>query len=242
MKNTKKPEEITGNKDKINPKEQVQETVSKISNNQPKEKDREEFDEVLNKIEPETKVKDVNTLETPIIDSDIQKDIKKEQIIKDKKKKKRVSRLEVINIALTLGLVVVSFLQYKTYNRQADIAANANKLSQYQYRFEFYKKLEDLQKEVSVIKKKPQLDIDEFSKLNFKILSLLRESELLFDKNISNDINKILDEHLVFLTELNNKGMYYNDYKEKMNKLNTEYGNFINSDNFKKYLDINGIQ
>ena len=140
-------------------------------------------------------------------------------------------------------LVVVGIAQYITYNRQANIAANANKLAQYQYRFEFYKKLEDLQKDVSIIKKNAQQDdIEQFSELNYKILSLYRESALLFDKNISKDINKILEEHLEFLNELNNKGMSYDGYEKKMKNLNTEYGNFINSDNFKKYLDINVIE
>jgi len=148
----------------------------------------------------------------------------------------------VITLVFSLLLVVVGFLQYGIYNRQANISANANKLAQYQYRFEFYEKLQDLQKEVSTIKEKPQLELDQFSKLTYEILSLIRESTFLFDKGISDDINIILNEHLEFLLELNNEGMYYGDYENEMNKLNSDYGDFINSDDFKEYLDINAME
>jgi len=247
VKNTGKSEEITSNDDKIHPKEQVHEDISEIFNNQAKEKGIEGFDEVLNKIELETKENDVNILETIITDIAFPKDTETQPIIKGKKKEKKRTHIEIFNMIATLIfsflLVVVGIAQYMTYNRQANIAANANKLAQYQYRFEFYKKLEDLQKDVSIIKKTPQLDdIEQLSKLNYKILSLYRESALLFDKNISKDINKILEEHLNFLTELTNTGMSYDEYEKEMSKLNTEYGNFINSDNFKKYLDINAIE
>lgn len=243
MKNTEKLKEITSNDDKIDPKEQVQENISEIFNNQPKEKDGECFHKVLNKIELETKENDDNILETPITHSAFQKDTETEPTIKDNKKEKKRMNIEtLLTLVFSCLLLVVSIAQYITYNRQANIAANANKLAQYQYRFEFYEKLEDLQTNVSIIKKSPQLDIEQFSELNYKILSLYRESALLFDKNISKDINKILEEHLNFLTEINNTGMSYDDYEKEMKKLNTEYGNFINSDNFKKYLDINAIE
>ncbi|MBS4842904.1 MULTISPECIES: hypothetical protein [Clostridium] len=217
MKNTEKSEEITSKDDKNN------------------------------KIELEIKENDGDMQGIPLTDNDYQKDTKTEPTIKDNKKKKKRKHIKTFNMIATLFfsflLVVVGIAQYITYNRQANIAANANKLAQYQYRFEFYKKLEDLQKDVSIIKKNAQQDdIEQFSELNYKILSLYRESALLFDKNISKDINKILEEHLEFLNELNNKGMSYDGYEKKMKNLNTEYGNFINSDNFKKYLDINVIE
>lgn len=204
-------------------------------------------DDKNNKIELEIKENDGDMQGIPLTDNDYQKDTKTEPTIKDNKKKKKRKHIKTFNMIATLFfsflLVVVGIAQYITYNRQANIAANANKLAQYQYRFEFYKKLEDLQKDVSIIKKNAQQDdIEQFSELNYKILSLYRESALLFDKNISKDINKILEEHLEFLNELNNKGMSYDGYEKKMKNLNTEYGNFINSDNFKKYLDINVIE
>ena len=204
-------------------------------------------DDKNNKIELEIKENDGDMQGIPLTDNDYQKDTKTEPTIKDNKKKKKRKHIKTFNMIATLFfsflLVVVGIAQYITYNRQANIAANANKLAQYQYRFEFYKKLEDLLKDVSIIKKNAQQDdIEQFSELNYKILSLYRESALLFDKNISKDINKILEEHLEFLNELNNKGMSYDGYEKKMKNLNTEYGNFINSDNFKKYLDINVIE
>lgn len=148
----------------------------------------------------------------------------------------------LITLLFSLTLIVISSLQYMTYNRQADIAANANKLAQYQYRFEFYLKLEDLQKEVSVIKKDPQLDIDQLTKLSYELLSLIRESTLLFDKDVSNKINGILGEHLELITKLNNLEINDDDYKNEMMKIITEYGNFLNSDDFKEYIDINRIK
>lgn len=243
MKNTKKLGEITSNYDKINKKKQVQKNIPEIFNNQPKKKGGECFDKVLNKIELGTKENDVNILETSITDNAFQKYTETEPTIKDNKKEKKRMNIEtLLTLVFSCLLLVVSIAQYITYNRQANIAANANKLAQYQYRFEFYEKLEDLQKNVSIIKKNPQLDIEQFSELNYKILSLYRESALLFDKNISKDINRVLEEHLNFLTEINNTGMSYDGYEKEMKKLNTEYGNFINSDNFKKYLDINAIE
>lgn len=194
-------------------------------------------------IENESKEEDeVNALETITIP-----DIAViESTIKDNKIKKRRISIEKVNVIatliFTLFLVILGFAQYLTYNRQADIAANANKLSQYQYRFDFYEKIGKIQKTTSIIKKDPQLDMEEFSELNFEILSLLRESELLFDKDISQNIKKILTEHMDFLVKLSNEGMYYDDYKKEMLKLNTDYANFLNSDSFKKYLDINTIQ
>lgn len=44
-----------------------------------------------------------------------------------------------------------------------------------------------------------------------------------------------------FLVKMSNEGMYYDDYKNEMIKLNSDYGNLLNSDSFKKYLDINEI-
>ncbi|MBN1035643.1 hypothetical protein DWC20_08805 [Clostridium botulinum] len=216
-------------------------------------KNTEKLEEIENKDDKNDKIKleikenDGNMPGSQRTDNVLHKDTKLEQVNKDNKKEKKPKNIETINITLTLLfsllLLVVSFAQYMTYNRQANIAANANKLAQYQYRFEFYEKLEDLQKDVSIIKKKPQLDdIEQFSELNYKILSLYRESALLFDKNISKDINKILEEHLNFLNELNNTGLSQDDYEKEMKNLNMEYGNFINSDNFKKYLDINAIE
>lgn len=157
-----------------------------------------------NVVENETKEDEVNALETmaaPDIAS--REDMEMESTIKDNNKKgSRRKSIEKINILATLVfslmLVLVGIAQYFTYNKQADIASNANKLSQYQYRFEFYQKLENIQKTTAIIKKEPQLGIEEFSELNFKILSLLRESELLFDKDISQNINKILTEHMNF--------------------------------------------
>lgn len=148
----------------------------------------------------------------------------------------------LITLLFTLTLIVISSLQYMTYNRQADIAANANKLAQYQYRFEFYLKLEDLQKDVSVIKIDPQLNIDQMTKLSYQLLSLIRESTLLFDKDVSNNINGTLGEHLELITKLNNKEINDDDYKNQMMKIITEYGNFMNSDDFKEYIDINRIK
>ncbi|MCM3262091.1 hypothetical protein M3664_30325 [Paenibacillus lautus] len=200
-----------------------------------------------NVVENETKEDEVNALETmaaPDIAS--REDMEMESTIKDNKKGSRRKSIEKINILATLVfslmLVLVGIAQYFTYNKQADIASNANKLSQYQYRFEFYQKLENIQKTTAIIKKEPQLGIEEFSELNFKILSLLRESELLFDKDISQNINKILTEHMNFLVKLSNEGMYYDNYKKEMIKFNTDYGNFLNSDSFKEYLDINRIE
>lgn len=174
------------------------------------------------------------------------KDMGFEPTVKDNKKCKFLLWLKKYNILITLlfslMLVVIGSIQCMTYNRQADIASDANKLAQYQYRFEFYEKLEDLQKEVSVIKKEPQLDIDQLSKLSYEILSLARKSSLLFDKGVSNDINKILNRHLEFLTKLNNGEINYADYENEMKNLVLDYGNFLNSDDFKEYLDINEIE
>lgn len=245
-KNIEKLEGITGKNNKIDQKEQVQGDISEIINDHSKEKSDEAFDKAINKIELETKKDDFNILETPITDSAFQKDTETKPTIKESKKEKKRINIEIVNIILTLCfsflVCVVSIAQYRTDKRQANIAADANKLVQYQYRFEFYENLEELQKDVSIIKKNPQLDIEQFSELNYKILSLYRESALLFDQNTSEHINKILEEHLNFLTEINNTGMSYDDYEKEMKKLNTEYGNFINSDNFKKYLDINAIE
>lgn len=198
-------------------------------------------------VENETKEDEVNALETMTTpDSISRKDTEIELIIKDNKNGNRRISMEKINIyatwAFSFMLVLVGIVQYITYNRQADIASNANKLSQYQYRFEFYEKLENIQKKTTIIKKESQLGIDEFAELNFEILSLLRESELLFNKDISQNINKILTEHMEFLVKLSNEGMHYDDYKKEMIKLNADYGNLLNSDSFKKYLDINKIE
>lgn len=229
MKSIEKSKKFIKNGDKIN-NEQVKEDKS----------------ESLNKIDIETKENDVNIVRSPIIDSNFQKDTETEQTIKDNKKEKKQMNIETVNIALSLifsfSLIVVSIGQYITYNKQANIAANANKLVQYQYRFEFYEKLKDLQKDTSMIKKNPQRGMEEFADLNYKILSLYRESSMLFDQNISKNINDILNEHLIFLNELNNNGMDYDEYKSEIKKLNGDYGDFINSDNFKKYLDINIIE
>ncbi|MEK4061612.1 MULTISPECIES: hypothetical protein [unclassified Paenibacillus] len=200
-----------------------------------------------NVVEIETKEDEVNALET-ITTPDIasRKDMEMKSTIKDNKNGRRLMSIEKVNILTTcifsLLLVIVGIAQYSTYNRQADIAANANKLSQYQYRFEFYEKLENIQKTTAIIKKEPQLDLEEFSELNFEILSLLRESELLFNKDISQNIKKILTEHMDFLVKLSNEGMYHDDYTKEMFKLNTDYGDFLNSVSFKKYLDINIIE
>ncbi|CAM3605880.1 MULTISPECIES: hypothetical protein [Paenibacillus] len=200
-----------------------------------------------NLVEIESKEDEVDPLEmmtTPTIDS--RKDMETETTIKDIKNGKRRMSIEKFNVVTTVIfsalLFAVSVAQYSTYNRQADIATNANKLSQYQYRFEFYKKLGKIQKTTALIKKEPQLGIEEFSELNFEILYLLRESELLFDKDISQNIKKILTEHMDFLVKLSNEGMYHDDYRKEMFKLNKDYGDFLNSDSFKKYLDINRIQ
>lgn len=142
----------------------------------------------------------------------------------------------------SLLLVIIGFLQYGTYNKQAEIAINSNILSQYEYRFEFYNKVSDLQKAIAIIPKEPQLGITEFSELSFEILSLIRESELLFDKDVSDSINKILEEHLYLLVNFNNEEISYYDYKEEIIKLNNEYGDFLNSDSFKRYLNINNIK
>ncbi|WP_034438848.1 hypothetical protein [Clostridium ihumii] len=229
MKSIEKSKKFIRNGDKIN-NEQVKEYKS----------------ESLNKIDIETKENDVNIVRSPIINSNFQKDTETEQTIKDNKKEKKQMNIETVNIALSLifsfSLIVVSIGQYITYNKQANIAANANKLVQYQYRFEFYEKLKDLQKDTSMIKKDPQRGMEEFADLNYKILSLYRESSMLFDQNISKNINDILNEHLIFLNELNNNGMDYDEYKSEIKKLNGDYGDFINSDNFKKYLDINIIE
>lgn len=45
-----------------------------------------------------------------------------------------------------------------------------------------------------------------------------------------------------FLVKLSNEGMYHDDYTKEMFKLNTDYGDFLNSVSFKKYLDINIIE
>ena len=134
-------------------------------------------DDKNNKIELEIKENDGDMQGIPLTDNDYQKDTKTEPTIKDNKKKKKRKHIKTFNMIATLFfsflLVVVGIAQYITYNRQANIAANANKLAQYQYRFEFYKKLEDLQKDVSIIKKNAQQDdIEQFSELNYKILSL----------------------------------------------------------------------
>lgn len=104
-----------------------------------------------NVVEIETKEDEVNALET-ITTPDIasRKDMEMKSTIKDNKNGRRLMSIEKVNILTTcifsLLLVIVGIAQYSTYNRQADIAANANKLSQYQYRFEFYEKLENIQK------------------------------------------------------------------------------------------------
>lgn len=226
-------------------KEQILSCISENCKNRSQEKGIEGYDKDLYRKELETKENNVTSSDTTIEYISFREDIEKGSIITDNKKKKKQITIEKVNIGATLFLsfllVVVGTAQYMTYNRQADIAANANKLAQYQYRFEFYEKLNNLQKDVSIIKKEPQLEIEQLSELNYKILSLSRESAFLFDKSISEEINEILAEHLNLLSELNNKGMPYDDYKKEMFRLNTEYGNFINSKKFKKYLDINVI-
>lgn len=190
---------------------------------------------------------EVNTIEmTATTDILSQKDMKNVSTVKEIKYKNKLRNvlnfIERHNAAITLFfslmLIVVSVAQYSTYNRQANIASNANKLSQYEYRFEFYKKLEHLQEATSVVMLDPQLSIE----LHFNILSLLRESKLLFNEDISKNINEILTEHLEFLVNTNNKTINHDNYAEGMLKLNTDYGNFLNSDSFKVYLDINRIE
>lgn len=197
--------------------------------------------------ENEIKEIEVNTIEmTATTDILSQKDMKNVSTVKEIKYKNKLRNvlnfIERHNAAITLFfslmLIVVSVAQYSTYNRQANIASNANKLSQYEYRFEFYKKLEHLQEATSVVMLDPQLSIE----LHFNILSLLRESKLLFSEDISKNINEILTEHLEFLVNTNNKTINHDNYAEGMLKLNTDYGNFLNSDSFKVYLDINRIE
>ena len=147
-----------------------------------------------------------------------------------------------VPIILSIMMVVFSMLQWSTLHRQKEAAENANKLAIYKYRYEFYTKLEEIQEEVFVIEKNPQKEIEEMKEISFNILSLSRESTLLFDEETSSEVNKILNRHLEFLVKLNNDGMYYDDYAEEMKKLNDEYGEFLNSESFKKYIDINLIQ
>jgi|GEM_PF-5765265 len=149
----------------------------------------------------------------------------------------------LVTLLFTFMLVIVSVVQSITYMRQAAIASNANKLSQYEYRFDFYKKIESLQKATSFVMKDPKQSVEEFPELHFKIISLLRESELLFNKDISQNINNILNEHLDFLVFIdNNENINHDNYEKEIRKLNTDYGNFLNSDSFKVYLDINRIE
>lgn len=187
--------------------------------------------------------KSIDTVKTSSIrlPDDMEVEITSNERISKNKSKSKERIFYFANFIFSFLLVIVGFLQYNTYTKQAEIATNSNILSQYEYRFEFYKKVEDLQKTTAIIHKEPQLGMEEFSKLNFEILSLLRESELLFNSNISDNINKILTEHINFLVKLNNEGMYHDDYKEGMFKLNKEYGEFLNSDSFKDYLNINKI-
>ncbi|ETT31659.1 hypothetical protein C161_26880 [Paenibacillus sp. FSL R5-192] len=204
-----------------------------------------------NKEKNEIKEIEVNTTATPDIDS--QKDMGNVSTVKEKKYKNTfrnmLNFIERHNAAITLlfslMLIVVSVAQYSTYNRQANIASNANKLSQYEYRFEFYQKLESVQQTTATVMLNPKLDHEEFSELSFKILSLLRESKLLFNKDLSQNINNILSEHIEFLSYLNNEDIDKiddDDYKNEMFKLNTNYTDFLNSDSFIEYLNINIIE
>lgn len=145
-------------------------------------------------------------------------------------------------IILSTFMVIFSICQYFTLREQQEAAENANKLAMYKYRFEFYTKLEELQKEVSLIEKEPQKELEELEELSFNILSMYRESTLLFDEETSSEVNEILERHLEFLLKLNNDGMLYDKYVEEIKELNNEYGEFLNSDNFKKYININLIQ
>jgi hypothetical protein len=202
--------------------------------------------------ENEIKEIEVNTIEiSPTPDIAFQEDIENLSKVKEIKHKIKLRNIlnfierhnAAITLLFSLTLIVVSVAQYITYNRQANIASNANKLSQYEYRFEFYKKLESLQKATSFVMKDPKQSVEEFPELHFKIISLLRESELLFNKDISQKINDILNEHLDFLVFIdNNENINHDNYKKELFRLNTAYGNFLNSDSFKVYLDINRIE
>lgn len=223
-------------------KEQIQDVDSVLYYNQ---STVELANNLIDKVKVDVKDDDIHVLGTTGLDIDSHKNTKIEAT-KQGKKCKVLLCLKKFNILITLlfslMLIIIGVLQYKTYNRQADIAANSNKLAQYQYRFDFYQKLEDLQKEASVIKKDPHLEIDQLNKLSYEILSLIRRSSLLFDKDVSNNINSVLAEHLNLITDLNNNDINDDYYKNEMMQIITKYGNFLNSDDFKEYIDINRIK
>jgi hypothetical protein len=119
-----------------------------------------------NFVENETKEVEANaheTLTTPDIsspnDKKMQFDVKYSYLKNIPKLVRKNNTL--VTLLFTFMLVIVSVVQSITYIRQAAIASNANKLSQYEYRFEFYKKLESIQETTAIIKLEPQQDLDE---------------------------------------------------------------------------------
>lgn len=161
----------------------------------------------------------------------------------------------ILTLLFTLALVVIAVMQYfitveqaeiankqnEIADKQTKIASDANKLSQYQYRFQFYNDLETLVEQNSIIEKEPQLEDDEYVKMNLEIVSLLRESRLLFDGNTSQMLNDVLEKHLLFLIEMHEVGMFYDDYKERKHSLLEEYAMVLSSPELTGYLDINKI-
>ncbi|MFD0959300.1 hypothetical protein [Paenibacillus chungangensis] len=114
-------------------------------------------------------------------------------------------------------------------------------MAQYEYRFKFYNELETLLEQNSIIEKEPQLEDDEYIEMNLEILSLIRESRLLFDGQMSQMLNDVLEKHLFFLIEMHEDGMLYDEYKERKRSLLQQYAEVLSSTELAEYLDINKI-
>ncbi|WP_337102042.1 hypothetical protein [Paenibacillus sp. YIM B09110] len=161
----------------------------------------------------------------------------------------------ILTLLFTLALVIIAVKQYyitveqteiadkqtEIADKQTKIASDANKLAQYEYRFQFYNDLETLIEQNSVIEKEPQLEADEYIEMNFEIVSLLRESRLLFDGKTSKMLNDVLEKHLLFLIEMHEVGMLYDKYEERKRSLLEEYAAVLSSPDLAEYLDINKI-
>lgn len=161
----------------------------------------------------------------------------------------------ILTLLFTFALVVIAGKQYyitveqteiadkqiEIADKQTKVASDANKLAQYEYRFQFYNDLETLIEKNSIIEKEPQLEDDEYIKMNFEIMSLIRESRLLFDVKTSRMLNDILEKHLLFLIEMHQDGMLYETYVERKTSLLEKYSAVLSSPELSEYLDINKI-
>lgn len=149
---------------------------------------------------------------------------------------KPTQKLEVINIIATsffsLMLLIVTC-------RQCSIDENANKLAQYQYRFEFYKDVEELQKEISFqIEETAAIEIPS---LTADALSIMRASSLLFTSDVYMDVESITNEHITTMENFINEKISFEEYQKRLVTLVRKYGEFMRSEAFINQVNINKI-